>query len=111
MSDTSRLWDCSGFCFKEADRCVEIALLENSHPIYKRTFRQLATQWLGTAHTCRGKFRWFSWCQPEISEIDEPASRPWSPFVAQFIGSFLKSDVEPKEVTNAYMADRGMTGK
>ena len=103
MSDEPRLWNCSGFCFKEADRCVEIALLENSHPIHKRTFRQLAAQWLGTAHTCRGKFQWFSWCQ---SEIPEPTSRPWSPFVAQFIGSFLKCEVDPEEVTNFYVADQ-----
>jgi len=107
MSDEPRHWGCSGFCFKEADRCVEIAAL-NPHPIHKQTFRRLAAHWLGFARTCRGQSRtWFSWCEPKNGEA---SPRPWSPFVAHFISSYLKTDSDPMEVAKAYMAGKTREG-
>ena len=81
---------------------MTLAALRHSRA-HQQTFIRMAAHWNGVAQECGGKFRsWFAWCQPETGEANP---RPWSPFVAQFIGSYLKIDSDPEEVSKAYMPD------
>jgi hypothetical protein len=99
--------ECSGFCFKEADHCMKLAGL-NQSPLHQKTFIRMAAHWVGFAQECGGQFRsWFAWCQPKNREA---SPRPWSPFVAHFISSYLKTDSNPKDVAKAYMAGKAREG-
>ena len=72
----------------------------NQSPLHQKTFIRMAAHWLGVAQECGGKFHsWFAWCQPKNGEAPP---KPWSPFVAHFISSYLETDSDPKEVAKAY---------
>ena len=80
----------------------------NQSPLHQKTFIRMAAHWVGFAQECGGQFRsWFAWCQPKSREA---SPRPWSPFVAHFISSYLKTDSNPKDVAKAYMAGKAREG-
>lgn len=99
---------CSGFCSKEADHCMLLAGLSQS-PLQQKIFIRMAAHWAGVAQECGGEFHsWFAWCQPENVEA---SPKPWSPFVAHFINSYLEADSDPKDAAKAYKQATPAKGK